>query len=347
MEYIDLRSDTVTKPTPAMRSAMAAAEVGDDVFMEDPTINRLQDMAAELTGMQAGLFVSSGTMGNLSAVLAHCQRGDEVILGNKAHTFLFEAGGISALGGVHSCQLPNQADGSISLDDIQAALRPENDPHQPHTRLITLENTHNRCGGSVQSVAYTQQVADFAHARGLKVHLDGARLFNASVSLGVPAKALTQPLDSVTFCLSKALCAPVGSVLCGSQAFIDQARRQRKMLGGGMRQAGILAAAGIVALETMIDRLAEDHMRARRLAEGLEALPGLVMDSGTPYTNMIFCGLHAEVPMNSPQVVAELAKHGVKVGSVGPRRFRLVTHYWIDDAGVDQTLAAFKSVLTA
>ncbi len=347
MEFIDLRSDTVTKPTPAMRAAMAAAEVGDDVFMEDPTINRLQEMAAELTGMQAGLFVSSGTMGNLSAVLAHCQRGDEVILGNKAHTFLFEAGGISALGGVHSCQLPNQPDGSLALEDIQAALRPEHDPHQPHTRLITIENTHNRCGGSVLSVAYTQQVADFAHAHGLKVHLDGARLFNASVSLGVPAKALTQPLDSVTFCLSKALCAPVGSVLCGSQAFIDQARRQRKMLGGGMRQAGILAAAGIVALETMIDRLAEDHQRAKRLAAGLAALPGLEMDPGTPFTNMIFCNLNAAVPQTAAQVAAELAKHGVKVGAVGPRRFRLVTHYWVDDAGVDQTLAAFKAVLNS
>lgn len=345
MNIIDLRSDTVTRPTPAMRAAMAEAEVGDDVFGEDPTINRLQEMSAELTGMEAGLFVASGTMGNLAAVLAHCQRGDEVILGSKAHTFLFEAGGISALGGVHSCQLPNQADGSLALEDIQAALRPENDPHQPHTRLITLENTHNRCGGSVQSVGYTRQVAEFAHAHGLKVHLDGARLFNASVSLGVPARELTQPLDSVTFCLSKALCAPVGSVLCGSQAFINEARRARKILGGGMRQAGILAAAGIVALQTMIDRLAEDHARALRLAQGLAAMPGLQMDPGTPFTNMIFCGLSPDTALTGQQVVAELMKYGVKVGAVGPRRFRLVTHYWVDDSGVDQALDAFRRVL--
>ncbi len=347
MEIVDLRSDTVTRPTPAMRAAMAAAEVGDDVYLEDPTINRLQEMSAELTGMQAGLFVSSGTQGNLAAVLAHCQRGDEVILGNKAHTFLFEAGGISVLGGVHSCQLPNQPDGTLALEDIQAAIRPEHDPHQPRTRLITLENTHNRCGGSVLSVEYTRQVAEFAHARRLKVHLDGARLFNASVSLGVPAQELTKPLDSVTFCLSKALCAPVGSVLCGSQDFIEEARRLRKMLGGGMRQAGVLAAAGVVALESMVERLAEDHARAHRLAEGLAQLPALEMDPGTPLTNMIFCNLRQHVAMNAAQVVAVLAQYGVKVGATGPRRFRLVTHYWVDDAGVEQTLKAFQEVLKA
>ncbi len=347
MEIVDLRSDTVTRPTPAMRAAMAAAEVGDDVYLEDPTINRLQEMSAELTGMQAGLFVSSGTQGNLAAVLAHCQRGDEVILGNKAHTFLFEAGGISVLGGVHSCQLPNQPDGTLALEDIQAAIRPEHDPHQPRTRLITLENTHNRCGGSVLSVEYTRQVAEFAHARRLKVHLDGARLFNASVSLGVPAQELTKPLDSVTFCLSKALCAPVGSVLCGSQDFIEEARRLRKMLGGGMRQAGVLAAAGVVALESMVERLAEDHARAHRLAEGLAQLPALEMDPGTPLTNMIFRNLRQHVAMNAAQVVAVLAQYGVKVGATGPRRFRLVTHYWVDDAGVEQTLKAFQEVLKA
>ncbi len=345
MEYIDLRSDTVTHPTPAMLAAMAAAPLGDDVYMEDPTINRLQEMSAALTGHEAGLFVPSGTMGNLAAVLAHCQRGDEVILGNKAHTFLFEAGGISALGGVHSCQLSNQPDGSIAMEDIQAALRPDNDPHQPHTRLITLENTHNRCGGTVQSVAYTRQVADFAHGRGLKVHLDGARLFNAAVYLGVPAKELTAPLDSVTFCLSKALCAPVGSVLCGSNAFIERARRVRKMLGGGMRQAGVLAAAGIVALETMIDRLVEDHARAHRLADGLAKLPGIVLDPGSPATNMIFFNLAPEVPFNAQQVAAALLNWRVKVSATGLRRFRLVTHYWIDDHAVDQAQEAFQQVL--
>jgi threonine aldolase len=246
MEFVDLRSDTVTQPTPAMRAAMAKAEVGDDVYGEDPTINRLQEMAAEMMGKEAGLFVASGTMGNLAGVLAHCQRGDEAIVGNKAHTFLFEAGGISALGGVHSCQLPNQPDGSLALEDIEAAIRPD-DPHDPITRLICLENTHNRCGGTYQTPDYMNQVSEFAHERGLHVHLDGARIFNAAAAQGIKAKELAAPVDSVTFCLSKGLCAPVGSVLCGSKEYIRKAHRLRKMLGGGMRQAGILAAAGIVA----------------------------------------------------------------------------------------------------
>src|SRR3990172_572227 len=207
MEYIDLRSDTVTKPTPEMREAMAKAEVGDDVYGDDPTVNRLQELAGEMTGQEAGLFVASGTMGNLSAVLAHCQRGDEVIVGKDAHTFRYEAGGVSALGGVHSCQLPNQPDGSIALKDIEGAIRSD-DPHQPITRLIALENTHNRCGGTYQSVEYTRQVAEFAHGRGLKVHLDGARVFNAAAALGVPARALSRAPDSVTFCLSKELSLP-------------------------------------------------------------------------------------------------------------------------------------------
>ncbi|HYA78933.1 MAG TPA: low-specificity L-threonine aldolase, partial [Candidatus Nitrosopolaris sp.] len=290
MECIDLRSDTITRPTPAMREAMAMAPVGDDVYGEDPTVNRLQEMAAERMGKEAGLYVASGTMGNLTAILSHCQRGDEVMVGSKAHTFLFEAGGISALGGVHSCQLPNQPDGSLALEHIRAAIRPD-DPHEPISRLICLENTHNRCGGTCQSVEYTREVAAFAHERGLKVHLDGARIFNAAAALGVPAKALADAADSVTFCLSKALCAPVGSVLCGTKEFIARSRRIRKMLGGGMRQAGILAAAGIVALETMADRLGEDHARARRLADGLRAIPGLVLENATPATNLVFVSL--------------------------------------------------------
>ncbi|HVM71992.1 MAG TPA: GntG family PLP-dependent aldolase, partial [Anaerolineales bacterium] len=244
MDTIDLRSDTVTLPTPEMREAMAKAEVGDDVYSEDPTVNRLQDLAAQKMGKQAGLFVASGTMGNLVAVLSHCQRGDEVIVGKKNHVFVHEAGGISALGGVHSCQLPNQLDGSLLLDEVADAIRPE-DVHEPVTRLICLENTHNGCGGVYQTPGYIHQVADFAHARGIAVHLDGARIFNAAVAQGLPAVKLAGPVDSVTFCLSKGLCAPVGSVLCGSREFISRARRVRKMLGGGMRQAGILAAAGL------------------------------------------------------------------------------------------------------
>jgi threonine aldolase len=344
MEFVDLRSDTVTRPTPAMREAMARAEVGDDVYGEDPTVNRLQEMAASMLGKEAGLFVASGTMGNLAAILAHCGRGDEVILGNKAHTFLFEAGGISALGGVHSCQLPNQPDGSLALEDIQAAIRPD-DVHAPITRLICLENTHNRCGGTYQDVAYTRAVADFAHERGLAVHLDGARLFNAAVAQGVAARELAAPIDSVTFCLSKGLCAPVGSVLCGSREFIRKAHRVRKLLGGGMRQAGVLAAAGIVALETMVERLGEDHDRARRLAQGLAAIPGLVLALGTPVTNMVFLSLDVSVPFSTREVVEKLRARGVLVGVSGSRQFRLVTHYWVDDAGVERAVEAFKSIL--
>ena len=345
MDFIDLRSDTVTHPTPAMREAMAQAVVGDDVFGEDPTVNRLQEMAAALMGKEAGLFVASGTMGNLVAVLAHCQRGDEVILGTKAHTYLYEAGGISALGSVHSCQIPNQPDGTLALDAIEAAIRPD-DAHHPITRLITLENTHNRCGGVALTPEYTRSVSDLARRRGLRLHLDGARIFNAAVVQGVSARDLAGMADSVTFCLSKGLSAPVGSVLCGSREFIHQAHRMRKQLGGGMRQAGVLAAAGIVALEQMVDRLAEDHQRARRLAAGLAELPGLVLDPGSPFTNMIFCELAPDVPLDSVQAAGKLAQRGVRVGATGARRFRLVAHYWIDDQAVAATVAAFAEVLS-
>jgi len=344
MDVIDLRSDTVTRPTPEMRRAMAEAEVGDDVYGEDPTVNRLQEMAAERLGKEAALFVPSGTMGNLIAVLAHCQRGDEVILGRKNHTFLFEAGGISALGGIHSCQLENQPDGSLRLADIEAAIRPD-DPHHPVTRLICLENTHNRCGGTYQTPAYTRQVAEFARQRGLKVHLDGARIFNAAVAQRVSVQELAQPLDSVTFCLSKGLCAPVGSLLCAPAEFIRKAHRLRKMLGGGMRQAGVLAAAGIVALEKMVSRLEEDHARARRLAEGLGENRGVNFDLGLPATNMVFVTLVPPVKRSAPQIAAELKTRGILVGVSGPRTLRLVTHYWIDDAAVERSVAAFADVL--
>ena len=344
MEYIDLRSDTVTQPTPAMREAMAKAPVGDDVYGEDPSVNRLQEMAAELMGKEAGLFVPSGTMGNLAGILSHCQRGDEVIVGNKAHTFLFEAGGISVLGGVHSCQLPNQPDGSLRIDDIEAAIRPD-DPHDPISRLICLENTHNRCGGTYQTPEYTQQVSKIAHKHGLFVHLDGARIFNAAAAQGIKAKELAVAVDSVTFCLSKGLCAPVGSVLCGSKEYIRKARRLRKMLGGGMRQAGILAAAGIVALETMTGRLVDDHARAKELANGLKQIPGLLLESDVPATNMVFLSLIPEVEASTLEVAKKLKKDGILAGVTGERTFRLVVHYWIDDAGVEKTIAAFREAV--
>jgi threonine aldolase len=343
MDWIDLRSDTVTHPTEAMRQAMASAKVGDDVFGEDPTVNMLQMMAAEKMGKAAGLFVPSGTMGNLAAILAHCGRGDEVILGNKAHTFLYEAGGISALGGVHSCQLANQPDGTLLIEDISRAIR-SNDAHQPISRLVCLENTHNRCGGVALTREYTRAVGEVAHQRGLLLHLDGARIFNAAAVQGVSAKDLAESVDSVTFCLSKGLSAPVGSVLCGSSEFISKAHRIRKQLGGGMRQAGILAAAGIIALETMVERLTEDHRRARSLAQGLSVMPWFVLDSGTPFTNMIFMCLADSFPVDANQVADEINKLGVRVGVVGKRRFRLVTHYWIDDTAVKNAILAFQEV---
>jgi threonine aldolase len=344
MKIVDLRSDTVTQPTPEMREVMAEAPVGDDVYGEDPTVNRLQELAAERLGLEAGLFVASGTMGNLTAILSHCQRGDELIVGKKNHIFLHEAGGVSALGGIHSCQLENQPDGSLALDDLAAAVRMD-DPHEPFTRLICLENTQNACGGVVQKPEYLAAVAEFAHARGIRVHLDGARLFNAAAALGVPAAWLTAGADSATFCLSKGLCAPVGSVLCGSKEFIARALRWRKMLGGGMRQAGILAAAGIVALEKMTGRLGEDHARARGLADGLGKLPGVRLDPGTGSTNMVYFGLADEVRETTESFAEKLKQHGVLIGATGERHYRLVTHYWIDDAGVEQTLAAFRQVL--
>jgi threonine aldolase len=283
MEIVDLRSDTVTQPTSNMRRAMAQADVGDDVYGEDPSINRLQEMSAAMLGKESALFLPSGTMGNLVAILAHCGRGDEVILGNKSHTFLFEAGGISALGGIHSCQLINQADGTIDVQNICDAIRP-NDAHHPVTRLICIENTHNRCGGVSLTAQYTAEVGQLARQKDLILHIDGARIFNAAVDQGTSAAELAAPADSITYCLSKGLCAPVGSVLCGSKDFIARAHRIRKQLGGGMRQAGILAAAGIVALETMIDRLKEDHQRARDLADGLSKIPGIKLDPNTPQT---------------------------------------------------------------
>lgn len=344
MNPIDLRSDTVTKPTPAMREAMAAAPVGDDVYGEDPTVNRLQELSASMLGKEAGLFVPSGTMGNLVAILAHCGRGDEIILGDKTHTFLLEAGGVSALGGIHSRQVTNLPDGTIALQDIRDAIRAD-DAHQPVSRLITLENTHNRCAGAAITAEYTQAVGSLAHEYGMYLHVDGARIFNAAAKLGVSAADLVAPADSVTFCLSKGLSAPVGSVVCGTQEFIRKAHRIRKQLGGGMRQAGIIAAAGIVALETMVDRLSEDHQRAQCLASQLERLPGLHLALGSPHTNMVYLELDESFPLVAAEVAQLLKRHGVLVNVVSARRFRLVVHNWIDDDAVNQAVSAFRSVL--
>ncbi len=345
IEIVDLRSDTITQPTPKMREAMAIADVGDDVYGEDPSVNKLQEMGADMLGKEAGLFVPSGTMGNLASILAHCNRGDEIILGNLAHTFLYEAGGIAALGGVHSYLIPNLPDGRLSLTDIQQAIRP-NDPHMPVTRAVCIENTHNRCGGAALTVEYTQSVADLAHANGLVLHLDGARIFNAAAALNVDPKELTAPVDSVTFCLSKGLCAPVGSIICGSKDFIKRAHRIRKQLGGGMRQAGILAAAGIVALHEIVPHLKEDHERARKLALGLAEISGLIIKPEKPATNMVYLCLSDSVPLNAEQVTRALKDFGVLIGAVGPRHFRLVTHYWIDDQAIEITIRTFEKVLS-
>jgi len=344
MKWIDLRSDTVTLPTEKMRQAMANAEVGDDVYGEDPTVNRLQAMAAERLGKEAGLFVASGTMSNLIAVLAHCGRGDEAIMGDCAHTFVYEGGGTAALGGVHPHTIPNQPDGTLLLEDIRHAVR-EDDPHFPRSRLLILENTQNKCGGLSLSRDYMLEAAAVARESRLAVHLDGARLFNAAVDQGVPAVDLVDMVDSVTFCLSKGLCAPVGSVLCGTKDFIAEAVRIRKQLGGGMRQAGILAAAGIVALEEMVDRLAEDHAHAKTLAEGLAKIEGIRLDKGSPNTNMVYIELDPALGRSAVEVARALKEMGILVGDTGPRHFRLVCHYWITDEDLPRIFEGFEKVL--
>ena len=344
MEPIDLRSDTVTKPTPEMREAMAEAEVGDDVFRDDPTVIHLEALAAGMVGKEAALFVPSGTMGNLIALLVHCQRGEEVIVGSLSHIYLNEAGGMAALGGIQPCPVQNQKDGTLAIDDILASIRSE-DVHHPITRLVCLENTQNICGGIPLTPAYTRQVGELAHGHGLLLHVDGARIFNAAVAQNVPVRDLLEPADSVMFCLSKGLASPVGSILAGSQKFINRARHIRKMLGGGMRQVGVLAAAGIISLEKMTKRLSDDHLQAKKLAEGLRKNPGVVVDSESPYTNMIYFNLADHVSDNALQVAEKMKNYGVLLDADSSRRFRLVTHYWIDDDAVEKAVYAFGQVL--
>ncbi|MBV7333905.1 low-specificity L-threonine aldolase [Chloroflexi bacterium TSY] len=341
--YIDLRSDTITPPTPNMRKAMAEAEVGDDVFGEDPTVNRLEAMAAEMLGKEAALFVSSGTMGNLVSVLAHCGRGDEMILGDWAHIFRAEQGGAAALGGIHPHIVRTQPDGTLDLDDVAAAIRPDNQ-HYPITRLLCLENTHNYSGGSILPVDYMDRAGDFAHERGLKMHVDGARLWNASVGLNVSPARLVQNADSVSVCLSKGLAAPVGSIVAGDAEFIQKARRARKAVGGGMRQAGILAAAGIVSLTEMVERLADDHDNAQRLAQGLSKLDGIEVDLEKVQTNMVFFVLTKE-EITPEQFVTGLRQQGVRLNASGTRRIRMVANYQFSSEDVEKVLAAFQHVL--
>lgn len=343
IDYIDLRSDTVTKPTPEMREAMAEAEVGDDVYGDDPTVNKLQEKAAEMLGKEAALFVPSGTMGNLLALLVHCSRGEEVIVGDKSHIYVNEAGGMAALGGIYPHPISNQKDGTLRLDDIRASIQPD-DSHRTITRLICLENTQNICGGVPLTAEYTAQVGQIANEHGLKFHIDGARIFNAAAALDVDVKQLVAPADSVMFCLSKGLVAPIGSMLVGSQEFIARAQRLRKMLGGGMRQVGVVAAAGLLSLEKMTGRLKQDHVRAKILFEGLKQIPGLRLEA-EPSSNMVYFDLEDQIKLTENQIIAEMKKHGVLVDWSAPRQFRLVTHYWVDDAGVEKTVQAFRNVL--
>jgi threonine aldolase len=339
MKTIDLRSDTVTLPTEAMRKAMAEAEVGDDVYGEDPTINRLEAMAAARTGKEAAVFMTSGTQSNLTGVLSQTSPGSEVIVGSESHILWYEVGGAAALGGVILRTVPNDKKGRLDPDDIRKTIRAKGLSF-PETKLVCLENTHNRCGGAVLTPDYTNEICDLAHEHGLNVHLDGARICNAAVALGVPVAALCERVDTASFCLSKGLSAPVGSLLCGGQATIQKARKIRKMLGGGMRQAGILAAAGIVALETMVDRLKEDHANARRLAERMVNMPGIL---DTVVTNIVRFDLAAGL---SPQAFTEAAlAGGVKVSALGGPQFRCVTNRMVSAENIGEAADRLEAVL--
>lgn len=341
---IDFRSDTVSHPTPAMRRAMAEAEVGDDVFGDDPTVNRLEALAAELVGKAAAVFTPSGTMANAIAALVHLRRGDEVIVGARAHMFLNEQGQLAALCGAQAAPIMENADGTLPLDAVEAAIR-EPDPHHPITRLVCIENTHNVCGGQPLTVEHTESIGALAKKHGLLFHIDGARIFNAAVALNVPAAALARPADSISFCLSKGLCAPVGSLVCGDREFVARARRARKLLGGGMRQAGVIAAAGIVALTSMVERLANDHEDAQQLAQGLSKIPGLVLDPAQARTNMVYFDLAPEVPFDAAALTDKMKERGILLLPAGPRRIRMVLHYWISPAHVARAIDAFRDVL--
>ncbi len=341
MKIIDLRSDTVTLPSPEMRAAMAGAELGDDVFGDDPTVNRLQEMAAHILGKEAALLTTSGTQSNLVALLAHCRRGDEVIVGDESHTLCYEVGGAWALGGLGLRTVRNDSRGRLDLQEVRARIRPAND-HFPRTGLICTENTHNRCGGTVLGEEDLAAVRDIADRHGLPVHMDGARLFNAAVALGVPAARLAAHADSVCFSLAKGLGCPVGSVLCGSGEFIAEARRYRKMLGGGMRQAGVLAAAGTYALENMVGRLAEDHANAQVAAAGLTELPGVAL-APEPQTNLVYFTADG---WDLGNLVERLEEAGVRCFDEGGR-IRWVTHYGIERGDVEEALARLRSVLAA
>ncbi len=344
MNTIDLRSDTVTWPTPEMRRAMAEAPVGDDVYGEDPTVNELERQAAARLGKEAALFVTSGTQGNITSVLTQCGRGDEIIAADKCHITTYEVGNPATLGGVATRQVPVDSDGLMPLDLLEAAIRPEN-VHYPTTRLICLENTQGSMGGLVLPMEYIDAVGDLAHAYGAGLHIDGARLFNAAAASGCDVKDIVKRADTVTFCLSKGLCAPAGSLIVGSHEFIHKARRMRKSLGGGMRQAGILAAAGLIALNQMSLRLDEDHANAQALAHGLAELPGIEIDLPKVQTNMIFLRIAPDAKRTPAEIAERLKAHNIQIGGAYHNQFRAVTHYWITRNHIPQIVDAFRQVM--
>ena len=344
MRTIELRSDTFTMPTPAMRRAMADAEVGDDQYGEDPTVNRLEKRAAEIVGKDAGVYVASGMLGNLCGVLSQTERGDEVILGDLAHIYQNEMGASFVLGSIQPRLVPNR-DGCPTLEDVEAAIRPQG--MFPRTSVVCLENSHNNCGGSVLTVAQTRAVAELAHRRGLRVHLDGARIFNAAVALGVDAKELCAPVDTVQFCFSKGLSAPVGSILCGTAETVAKARRVRKLLGGAMRQAGVIAAAALVGLEEMRDRLAEDHRNAKTLAQGLARVGGVRIDAERVVTNIVSFEIAPDW-MDTGAFTKACAERGLRLSRYlgNSPRLRAVTHYGIERSDIDDALAIVDAVLS-
>ncbi len=347
---IDLRSDTVTLPTPAMRKAMYDAEVGDDVYHEDPTINRLQEMAAERLGKEAALFVPSGTMGNAASILAHAGRGEAVIVGNQSHIYHYEVGGASTLGGSPMVVVQTDPYGMLDPHEVLINISDGSDEHSAPSALLCIENTHNRCGGSVLSLEQIELLTSLAHSHGLMVHMDGARIFNAAIALGIPASTLARTVDSVMYCLSKGLSAPVGSMLVGSRDFIHRAHRMRKLLGGGMRQAGVLAAAGIVALEQMVDRLAEDHETSKQLALGLADYPQIDINVDRVVTNMVMFSVRnfQQEPLSETetmQFLSAASEHGVLMGHIGQGKIRAVTHYGINTIDITTALTGIRRAL--
>lgn len=341
---IDYLSDTVTHPTDEMRRAMAEAPVGDDVYGEDPTANSLEEKAARMLGKEAACFMPSGTMSNLASVLAHCRRGFEILVGDESDLYHYEAGGVSIVGGVVLHPVPTQTDGRLALDDLRAAIRDPTDFQMARAGLICLENPHCRSGGRVLPLDYLAEVRAFADEQKLPIHMDGARVFNAAVALGVPPSTVAGFVDSVQFCLSKNLAAPIGSMVVGDADFVDDVRRLRKMLGGGMRQVGIVAAAGHLALDVMTERLHEDHDRARRLAEALTHMDGIELHLEEVQTNMVFFRVH-HPEFTTESFVHALRRRGVRMEQLGHGRIRAVIHYQIDDADIDRTLTVFEELL--